>query len=393
VSPPSPSTLPEALQRRKDEAEVRTAEANARKAEVEADKAADAAERERLTALVPDLSKVKDSTLDVKDATPMWSTLTFAALKKVGQAVADDVLAQQHDAKLWRVLVTDEAELATSDAVHQEVTTGLEQLVAAADKLLEDVRELVATTIAALAAALPGVLSLLSSRRTVSTAATAAGDLAAAAAVAGALRERSPDVAVVHDDFRLIAAGGVYAKLADVSDRRQKLVAKKLDISAAKSEAEVGLSEAKAAEPRDEAAVAMWTKKVQDAAARLGLIDSVITAIDTFVSAIRAVPKDATRSLLTTAALRDALHEGMPFFTHVLLVKGQPGQAQQQLDNRPLWFKDRFSTVADTSITYALIETGESKILTSGTVSGMASARGEIGERWIVDPPVVSGQN
>jgi hypothetical protein len=404
VSTPSSSTLPEPLKRRKDEAEVakaeadtRKAEADADKAEVEAEKAAAAADRERLTALVPDLTKVKESTLDVKDTTPMWGTfLTFAAVKKVGAAVADDVLATRPEAEDWRVLITDEAELATSDAAHQEVTTGLEQLKTAADALLEDITKLVAPVVAALATALPGVLSLFSSRRTVSTAATAASDLAAAAAVADALRR--PEVVVVHDDFRLIPENGdkgkpgekgVYTMLAEVADRRQKLVAKKLEFSDAKSTAEVELAKAKAAEPPDDGAIANLTKEVRDAATRLGLVDSVITAIDTFIAAIRVVPAGATRSWLTTAALRDALHDQEPRFTHVLLLKAQAGQAQQQLDNRPFFFKDRFSTVADTSITYALIETAQSTIVASGTVTGTASARGNIGERPTVDTRMV----
>ncbi|HET8651219.1 MAG TPA: hypothetical protein VFM13_01480 [Gaiellaceae bacterium] len=410
MSIPSSSTLPEPLKRRQDEAEVAKAEADARKAEadadkakVEAEKAAAAADRERLTALVPDLAKVKESTLDVKDTTPMWGTfLTFAAVRKVGAAVADVVLATRPEAGDWRVLITDEAELATSDAVHQEVTTGLEQLKTAAEGILEQLKtaadekeatKLVGPVVASLASALPGVLSLFSSRRTVSTAATAASDLAAAAAVADALR-RPPEVVVVHDDFRLFPENGekgVYAILAEVADLHQKLVAKKLEFSDAKSTAEVELAKAKAAEHPDEAAIAKLTKDVRDAATRLGLVDSVITAIDTFAAAIRVVPAGATRSSLTTAALRDALHDQKSrfHFTHVLLLKAQAGQAQQQLDNRPFFFKDRFSTVADTSMTYALIETAQSTIVASGTVTGTASARGNIGEPPTVDRVVI----
>lgn len=71
-------------------------------------------------------------------------------------------------------------------------------------------------------------------------------------------------------------------------------------------------------------------------------------------------------------------------FTHVLLVKTQAGQAQQMLDNQPLWWRDKFSTVVEVSITYMLIDTCTSEIVASGTESAVESAHGKIG-----DPPTL----
>lgn len=40
------------------------------------------------------------------------------------------------------------------------------------------------------------------------------------------------------------------------------------------------------------------------------------------------------------------------------------------MDNRPLWFGDRFTVTTAVSLTYLLIETGDSCIVTGGTVAG-----------------------
>jgi hypothetical protein len=53
----------------------------------------------------------------------------------------------------------------------------------------------------------------------------------------------------------------------------------------------------------------------------------------------------------------------------VLLVKAEAGQVREVLGDRPLWLRDKFSNIADTSVTYMLIETAGSNILRSGTAN------------------------
>jgi hypothetical protein len=50
------------------------------------------------------------------------------------------------------------------------------------------------------------------------------------------------------------------------------------------------------------------------------------------------------------------------------------------VDDRPLWLKDRFSTVAATSLTYLFLEAGHPGTLASGTLVGRAVGTGTIGD-------------
>jgi hypothetical protein len=245
-------------------------------------------------------------------------------------------------------------------------------------------------------------------------------DLAAAAAVCGAIkaREGMKAAALVHDDFRLTPKGHVSELLTAVSAKRQQLIAKKLVLSDRKLEFDAKLSLAKAAEAAAEKAVAdagskatkeqrvaldnaqrevaEATRGSTGAAIKIGLIESVVAAVDSFTSAIRVIPAGGRRSPLATAALFDRLHcedsQSSPdgCFTHMLLVKSQSGQAQQLVDNQPFWFEDKFSTVVDLSVTYMLIESKSSSLLAAGTVTGTAKAFGKVGGEFGVtyqNPP------
>jgi hypothetical protein len=265
----------------------------------------------------------------------------------------------------------------------------------------------------AVASAIPAVLSLLSAHRTLSSAAVTASDLAAVAAVAGSMRSES--TRVFHDDFRLVPGSGVYALAGSVAGKRQELVARKIALGDKKSDLSADLAAAKAelgafekATPPDQDEVLDAQKKVAGVQAqldevevRVGVVDSLLTAADSFITTIRAVPGGGGRSPLATAALHEQLHAGDGIdtdgdtpadeehgenkYTHVLLVKTQSGQVQQMLDNRPLWFRDKFSTAVETSITYMLIDTSSSAVVAAGTESAVESAHGTIGDRPTLD--------
>ena len=255
-----------------------------------------------------------------------------------------------------------------------------------------------------IASAVPAVLSLLSGHRTLSTTAVTPSDLAAAAAVAGAMKAEASATMVAHDDFRLVPGGGVYTLSGTVSLKRQQLVARKIGLGDMKNNLEAELATAKAEletvqketpPPPDQAqrieaakrTIYGLQRQLTEIELRAGLIDSLLTATDAFTSTIRAVPASGRRSPLASAALHEQLHEGTPGYTHVLLVKTQTGQAQQILDNRPLWWHDRFSTVVNVSITYMLIEASTSAIVAAGTETAIQSAHGLIGYRPTIDKP------
>lgn len=392
-------------------------EAAARKKTAEAEKDATAARRAQFAALIPDLSSVKDSTLEVKEGPALWSSFLLGrAVNSAGQAVADKLKAP--DTQTRRVLVTSDPDLATADAVYADVQTGLAQLITAATQVLdkttaETVDEAVQTAgvtpvdtaleaAGAIAGAVPAVLSLFSAHRTLGSAAVTASDLAAAAAVAGAMTAHAATT-VAHDDFRLVPGSGVYALTGTVGEKRQDLVAQKIALGDKKSAVIAELATAKAeleaaqetipAPSGQPQQIEAAKRKIADVEARLsvielrvGVIDSLLTAADAFIATVRTIPAGARRSPLATAALHEQLHTGD--YTHVLLVKTQAGQAQQLLDNQPLWLRDKFSTAVEISVTFMLIETPASVVVAAGTESVVQSAHGKIGDRPTLDAPL-----
>jgi hypothetical protein len=426
----------------KAEADARAADAAARKAETEAadlesatgqqardaknlqavaeaEQKAAAARQQELSALIPDFSKVKESTLESKDGPAIrGSALTFGALADAAKAIAAHIEPPAEGAG-WRVLITSDQDLASADALYQEVTLGLSQLANAATELLpqttvESVDSVETAAVvpvpAALAAAVPHILSLLSAERSLTTASVSVTDLAAATAVAGALEAKGGDrVVVVHDDFRLIFPGRIQTASTLVATKRQELVARKIAITDRKGAIDAELAIAKAEEKDAENAladadqkkphpdldtsldnarkrVAGLTRKSGAAAVRLGLVDGLIGSIDTFSAAIRVIPAGGRRSPLATAALYDQLHQGATSqFTHVLLVKAQPAQSAQLTDDKPLWFADKFSTIVEVNVTYMLIATQDSHVERAGTATAIASAHGDLGSELRFD--------
>jgi hypothetical protein len=390
-------------------AQQRNAEAKAKVAQ--ADKDAADARRAQLAALIPDLSKVTDSTLDVKEAAPLWSTfLVGRAVALAGRAVAAKVRGDG----ARRILITSDTDLASADAIYADVKAGLDQLASAAVNILRTtappvpVKEgepeekllpalpLGVDAAGAVAGAIPAVLSLLSAHRTVTTAAATATDLSTVAAVAGALMaQEQPTDKVTHDDFRLVPIGAIYRQVEVVSNQRQTLVARKIELDDAKSDLEAKLTTSKDAldelqkiktkPPNYEQQVAEADKKIaglQEDLSRMqlreGLVDSLLTAIDAFMTTVRT-SAGSSRSPLAAAALHEPLHD-QNGFTHVLLVKAQPGEAQELIDKQPLWIRDKYSTAVDIAITYMLIEIASSTVVVAGTETATCSAHGKIGE-------------
>jgi predicted nucleic acid-binding Zn-ribbon protein len=335
-------------------ASTRQREAEAAKATAEAESAAAKVRQEMLAALIPDFSKIADSTLDVGQGPPLWGTFLLAgALSTAADKVAANVNKVLADES--RVLVTNEPDLASSDAVYRDVTSGLDQLTRAADDLLDSEKELTINGLdaaGAIASSVPAVLSLLSAKRAQSTSSVSPSDLAATAALARSLIQVRR-FAVIHSDFRLVTDEAVYSQMWNLSAKRQQLSTEHTKLRQAGSEV---------------------------VSARASLIEALIAAITGFVAGIRTVPEGMRRSALASAALHHALHKGPSRFTHVLLVKAQVGTAQQLVDNRPLWFKDKFSAIVDASLAYILINTEDSRIQASGIETSVHSAYGNIGQ-------------
>jgi hypothetical protein len=291
--------------------------------------------QKQIATLVPDLSGVDKGELAVTGVLPVGA---HQALDRAAGQVAAAV-----GPLLDRpVLLTTDSDLVTASAVATQLELTLTNLIEAAEALSPPPaqRDLVApaTVATTLAAAVPSVLGLLTSKRSLTTGAVATDDLSAAAAVAGALLAAKKTVH--HDDFRTVPQQSpILDQLGVLQSRRRRLA------------------------------------RLKSAAA-----DALIAEIDQFVTSAFAVPSGAKRSALTIALLR---HDGP-----VLLVKAQGGASTQLVNDRPLLFKDRVSVVTTVGISYLLTEPPGGHLVAAGVKVGRANLSGVIGKSldWTVEP-------
>jgi hypothetical protein len=394
-------TLDPALERQKREAE-------AKKSVAEAEKATADARRAQISALVPDLSKVERGETTVTGSQPLFSSvLAHRALDGAVADLVERVLKAIPEGDT--VLVTSDSDLATSDAAYLEVNSGLEQLIAAADELKSQAEQrAVGAIVGALAAAIPPVLSLLSAHRAVSSNPVTVDDTTATAVVAGGLTASGRTIRL--DDFRLVPTGRIVQRAKDLGERRSSLIELKLtkeqdrnDLEAQRVSADQRISELKKTleglEPespegkrvrssleeegrnREEVSVA-----VKDLGVIIGLIDSLISSIDAFSTAIHAVPEGAKRSPLVSASLREEAHGEDSTFSRILFVKASAGSVDQVFSDRPLWSKDKFASIASVSVSYWMIDTATSDVLSAGLAKGSAMMSGSIGGSFSIDP-------
>jgi hypothetical protein len=383
-----------------------------RQSAAEADKAAMSAKQAEISSLIPDLSKVKDSTITATSGAAIGgSALTFGGLAHAADEIAKKVAPEKAQR---RFLVTSDSGLASDDTVYLEVTGGLGKLQAAATRLLAEtaapkderrsqagrgpgiVAESVAAgaaagmaagpLVGAVAAAIPQVLSVLSAERSLATQAITVSDLAAAAAVAGALIAL-PDgrARVMHDEFRLVSRDPVQKSVDDLSDARMRLAARKLELAVRKSTLEAEMKDGGTAQQKATIATIV---------ASASLVDSLLASIDAFITGIRAVPEGGMRTPLGTASLYHAIHDtSRDGITHVLLVKAQAAQSAMLTDDRPLWFADKFSSLVEVNVTFMLLEAPGAWLIQSGTATAMTMAHGRLGEGiWFEErTAVISG--
>ena len=430
--------LDEALQLRLDTAKVEEQEALARKAAAEASAkeaeiATSAAEARQAQwkGLIPDLSSVDRGELKAPDDKALVATiLAYTAMRSAAAAVAKNLTPLPPDAC---VLVTSDPDLATDSATYREVKSAVYATLHHAENVLTlgavdapdepghlEVANAAAAAGAAVAGAIPGVLSLLSAHRSISVVPTEKNDLAAAAAVVGVAMKLANDDAgpkFVHDDFRVSPDGEAFAWIADLAAKRLQLADRKAEIGVAKTAADkaaldektaLGLKQEKYDKlPREQQTAELLAELralklkageadllAQNIATRATIIDAAISAIDTLSASLRSVPAGARRSLVAAASLYEQLHASPAAnprrFTHALLVKSEGGQVQQTTSDRALWFKDKVSSLAESAISYILIDTRDGTIMKAGTEARTAQARGSIGSALVIDPPLHS---
>ena len=392
----------EEADRRKAVADANAAETAAKKAQREeaeaaspsaiAQRAAKAdAEMAKLKAdsfasFVPDFTKVTrgDLTTATGGEPTAGTGVAGRAIDNAAAHIAAEVV-RELGADDWSVLVTDDVDLASSDAVYQDVRYAIGRLCGLATEAIEAIDAIDATkppierdrtsllgvlplipaapkAIAAVASALPGVLSLLSRPRTVTTGTITVSDTAAAMAVAGKLKGNNDKRRVLHDRFRLPPEGGdVQSSIQLLHRLREQLAMRKVALSLVT--------------PSDQQVL------TNDLAASLAILAKVIGSIDAYLESITTAPAGAARSPLATAILRQELHGTTP--VPVLLVKAESASGMQTIENR-LIRDDKFAVIAAATITWSLLNPG-GDIRAAGLATGTAQATGKIGERFEID--------
>jgi hypothetical protein len=360
----------------REEAEASSAAAIARR-EAVAEKDAAAARREQVAALIPDFSKVERGELKVAGDEPTAGTpVAGRALQRAAELVKQEVIATT-GADDWSVLITSDADLAGSDAAYWSTLTGLERLETWAKSVLDTTASVAGASVAAegkslavpiaaaLAAAVPGALSLLSAHRTVTTGKVTIDDVTAAAAVAGVLKGRNAKRKVFHDTIRPLPSSGVILSKVDaLYELRQQLTERKVTLDSLK---QTGGTEAS-----------------DEVVAAIGLVGKVSDSIEELLGKLVTVPDGATRSPLAAAILREGLHNGT--FKYVLFVKAQSASGMQLVNDKPLWAKDTFAVLAAASISWMLVDGAGGDILDANVTTGTAQAEGKIGDTFQLLP-------
>lgn len=328
------------------------------------DAEADASIRTAAKDMTPDLSGVdRGSTTLPESGTIFQALLGGRALQDAASEVARSVKSTCGDN--YRVLVTTDLDLAARDAPHLTAIAQLERL----QRLIVDflkpplalgyqiVAPLTATKIATAAAKLlPGLISLISAKRTISTSSGTVDDATAMIAVAGALALADPGAVVVVDQARLLTEGGAVQAWTE--------------LDASSRDLGTNLENLENQQDHDKDRLAAGKK----------LLDTVRAAL----TAMTEPSAGGGPSALATATLQEALHGDE--FQAVLIIKGGAASATQLVDDRPLRFADPLSIVSTATIAYLLIRhRDESKVRAGGLAHGAAQIRGKIGD-WLELP-------
>ena len=335
-------------QRALDEAQAKAANASAEYSRQQALQLAQQTSDSQYSALVPDLTKVTAGSLGTSnDKVGMASTLAFGAMNDAAGLVVEAMQEIVTGGSAIRLLLTSKPDLVSGMSSRLDVAAELEELTKAASALLappkedQHVRSLVfGSAVAAAASLIPGVLSLFAKHETLSSGAVASNDLAAVAAMAGALLELDPAPMLIHDTFQLSSRGPLY-------DQADQLATK-----LAQLEALTGPDAAKA--------------------------KSLISVVTNTLTSITAVPKGGSVSALAAANVWERLTSGPNPITHVLLVTSEAGSTTQLFDQRVL-LQDKVLLAATAGITYMLIDM-ESAIRAGGTASATLQLRGKVDE-------------
>ena len=64
----------------------------------------------------------------------------------------------------------------------------------------------------------------------------------------------------------------------------------------------------------------------------------------------------------------------------MVLVKGVGGSTAQVVNDRPLWFKDKFTTIASAGLSWLMVDPATGKVIAGGTKVSTLEITGTIGD-------------
>lgn len=303
--------------------------------------------------LVPDLTKVTPgSTTAPESATMFDALLAGQALQESAKALAQLVWAQGLFTEKT-LLITTDLDLAARDGQRHAVVQRLEHLRRLVDTHLHPQRDLVgggAELALAAAALLPGLLSLLSPRNSVSASSSTTDDTVAMMAAAGALAA-SEGCRVVLDRARFVSTepGPVRRAWNDLDRACRELET--------------------------------WTEderaKVAPDVDRLAEGDALLETCRTASVALSEVPAGSSLSPLAAAELQEVLRSGE--FEAILVVKGGAASATQLIEDRR-FASDKVSILSTASIAYVLLDhRAGCRVAAAGLAHGSRTFSGTIG--------------
>ena len=338
-------------------------------------------ERAAVKAAVPDLSKVeRGSTTVPSDSTLFGALLGGRALEDAAENLVKKVVGRPESGgggtdQEVRFVVTTDLELAARDARYLAVVEQLKRLTAtigdvlrarpgAVDRTRAVAGPAGAGVAAGLAQLLPGLLSLFSAKRTLTTSASTPDADVTLMAVAGALAASGCATVIVDKTRLLTGAGEVEQAWASLEAGIQKL-----DEAIAAEEKVIE----RAAEGADTGESEDW----------LDAARSLATTSTAAATALTAIPEGGQLSPLAQATLQEALHD--PELGGVLVVKAGAASATQLVDDRPLRFGDPVSVISTVTIAYLVIDPEDSHVVVGGLAHGVAQIAGKIGD-WLELP-------
>ncbi len=329
------------------------------------------AQRAAVKDLVPDLTKVERGSTTVPESSTLFGALLASRALEDAAGKLMRVVKRSSLGDNYRVLVTTELDLASRDADYSVVMEQLKLLRRLVDRFTgESPAEAGAASadaafgpaaaatsvVSAAAQLLPGLLSLISAKRSVTTSTSSLDDDLVMIAVAGALAGAD-------------AGGLVVAEKAHLNDSVAEPHTSWATLQAACRELDGHIRRLEDKPTPD-------TARIAEGKALLKNCEAALTAMIT-------VPAGGKASPLALAAMQDAIHSDR--FGGVLVVKGGAASATQLVDDRPLRFGDALSIVSTATIAYLLIDhRNGGRVLSGGLAHGVAQAHGKIGSTLVL---------